>query len=289
MGWGAIAGAISAPLIANAFGIGKKGNTTVNQVPLQTPEQYQANKSLLDFANTGTFGNFTAGTPYTGSFGNFSLTDTEQMGLGNLNDLLQSGMPESFKLGTDEIAKFLNSTAYDPNDPNGLYSNYKKTSEMNAKDSLAKLKQNLSFNKNLAGSDTVNQFGDFEHRNVQDLNNALAAFQDQYIQRRLGAIPLALQAGQAEEGINQGRISAAYQYGGLERSLQNLLADKQYQEFIRQRGEQGMQLQALQSVAGSNTNWGVPSVSMPQSGSWDSLLNLISQAGGYGLGMKLAG
>lgn len=289
MAWGAIAAALAAPAISSAIGLGGKKSTTVTQVPMETPEQSQARKSLLDFANTGTLGKFTAGTPYSGSFGNFNLTGTEQMGLSNLNSLMGSGMPTSYGLGQDEIAKFLGGTSYDPMDPNGLYANYKKTADMNAIDSRGALKRDLSFNKNLAGSDTVNQFSDLEHRNTQDINNTLAQIYDTYIQRRLGAIPLALQAGQGEEAIKQGRISSAYQYGGLERSLENTRADKEYQEFIRQRGEMAMPLQAMGNVAGTNTQFGIPSVTVPQTNSWDQLMQLISQGGGFALGNKMAG
>lgn len=288
MAWGAIAASIAAPAIMSALGMGGKKSTTVNQSPLETPEQGQARRGLLDFANTGTYGNFTAGTPYSGSFGNFSMSPTEQTGMSNLTQLLGSSLPGSFTLGQDEIAKFLGGTAYDPMDPNGLYANYKKTSDMNAIDARTNLKRDLSFNKNLSGSDTVNQFSDLERRTTQDNNNTLAQIYDTYIGRRLSAIPMALQAGQSEEALKQGRISSAFQYGGLERTLDNTLADKKYQDFLRQRSESAMPIQALQSVAGTGSNFGVPSVTMPQTSSWDSLLQLISQAGGYGLGMKLA-
>lgn len=286
MAWGAIAASIAAPVVANAL-FGKKGNTTVNQVPMETPEQNQARKGLLDFAKTGTYGSYTAGTPYSGSFGNFNLSPIEQTGMGNLSSLLSSSLPGSYTLGEDEIAKFLGDT-YNPLQAGGYYDQYKKTAEMNATDSRAALKRDLSFNKNLAGSDTVNQFSDLERRNTQDINNTLAGIYENYVSRKASLIPQALQAGQGEEAIKQGRISSAFQYGGLERTLQNVLADKQYQDFLRQRGEQGQQVQALSNVSGSNTQFGVPSVSVPQTSSWDSLLQLISQAGGYGLGMKLA-
>jgi hypothetical protein len=285
--WQAVA-AIGASALASYLANKGKGSTNVTQTPLETPEQGQARKSLLSFADTGKYGNFTAGEAYGGSLGNFNLTQPEQTGLSNLNSLTSSGLPESYTLGQDEIAKFLGGTSYDPLDPNGLYANYKKTAESNAVDSRASLKRDLSFNKNLSGSDTVNQFGDLERRNTQDINNTLAQIYDTYIQRRLSAIPLALQAGQGEEAIKQGRISSAFQYGGLERSLQNLEADKQYQEFIRQRGEKQLPLQALQAVVGSNSNFGVANASIPQTSPWAALSTSLSQAGGYGLGQYFA-
>jgi hypothetical protein len=68
---------------------GSKGNkSSAQQVPLETAEQNRARRLLLEYAQSGQFGNITAGEDLGLPMGNYTPTDLEQAGLGRLRTML---------------------------------------------------------------------------------------------------------------------------------------------------------------------------------------------------------
>src|SRR5437867_3230249 len=104
MGFGwqdALATAAGGPLGYGIYQAVKgNGSTTVDQVPLETPEEHQARQGLLGFANTGKFGNYSAGDPYAGSFGDFGMSALENSAQGQVTNRLGS---KDFGIGDQTI------------------------------------------------------------------------------------------------------------------------------------------------------------------------------------------
>ena len=93
-----------------SFFEGKK----ITQEPLETPEQSQARKLLLQLAQGGSVGGFTAGEAFGGPLGNFAMTDAEQAaGLGIQGRLGQQNQNVSTAAG------FLRDLAGQGFDPEG--------------------------------------------------------------------------------------------------------------------------------------------------------------------------
>ncbi|MBI4397417.1 MAG: hypothetical protein HY548_09995 [Elusimicrobia bacterium] len=246
-----------------------------------TPEQQEAMQELLQFAKSGSYGGYTAGTPYGGSLGNFDMTPMEQEGERSLAALVNSANPEMFDLGANELKDFLGGDKFDPFNERGVYSGFKDNVEREIRDSQTRLKRGASFAKNLYSRDTINRMGDLEEQGQKVLSGKLAELYDTYANRRLSAIPMAFNAGQMEENINLGRIGAAYQYGSLPRLLNDAKDTRTYQEWLRQRGELKGPIDALGAVAGNNVQWGAKDVTLPknQDDSWGKVLDMLAYSG----------
>lgn len=272
LGGGAAAGAgglIGATLVDQLFG--KKGSSTVTQVPLETEEQRKARQRLLGFSETGQTGTYDANARYAPG-------GLETDAGGRLAKLLQSGMPELFGAGSDALKGFLTTDQYDPFSPTGEYSSFKTQALREADESRARLKREGAISGSIFSNDFSRSLGDLEAQTTNTLQSKLAQLYDTYTQRKLSAIPLAFQAGQAGEGIDLGRISAGYAAGNTD-----------YQRFLNEQQAKAGQVDALKSVAGTNTPFGVPSVTVPQESPWQNVLKLLAQYGGQAFGQYAAG
>lgn len=272
IGGGAAAGAgglIGATLVDQLFG--KKGGSTVTQVPLETEEQRKARQRLLGFSETGTTGTYDANARYAPGA-------LEGDAGGRLAALLQSGMPELFGAGSDALKGFLTTDQYDPFSPTGEYSSFKTQALKEADDARARLKREGAISGSIFSNDFSRSLGTLESDTTNKLTSKLAELYDTYTQRKLNAIPLAFQAGQAGENIDLGRISAGYAAGNTD-----------YQRFLNEQQAKSGQVDALKSVAGTNTPFGVPSVTVPQQSPWQNVLKLLAQYGGMGLGAAIGG
>src|SRR5690348_5020078 len=110
MGWGNIgrvaAGVATGGLSEVARRL-KPEEQQLEQKPLETPEQRAARIKLLGFADTGKFGNFTAGAEVPLGYGDYNPTDIEGQGLSSLRGLLRSGIPDQFRMGDQALQDIL--------------------------------------------------------------------------------------------------------------------------------------------------------------------------------------
>jgi len=249
------------------------GSSTVDQVPLETPEQAAARKGLLNFAQTGTYGNYTAGTPYEGSLGDFGISALEQSGLDFLGGRTGSG--------DATLNDLLTTDKYDPLKQGGVYDQLRGRIQRGTREATDAYKRSSAFSGNLYSTDANRGLADVQARGAENEAVTMASLFDNYVGRKLSAAPV-------QEGIIRGRTQDAFTYGGLPRSLNNQEAQAQYAEFQRQRGEKQGQIGALSSVAGQNANFGVPSVSIPNDNPWMSVMNLLAQFGGKAVGTAMA-
>jgi len=258
-------------------------SVTQDQIPLETPEQRAARKKLMQFADTGQFGNFTAGEAVPLGYGDYNVTDIEQSGLSELQKLLLSGVPEQFTQGDEALKSILNP---DPNYIQSQFTPFQSQVQRMIRDSTSEAKRNSAYLGNLYSTNAIRNIGDVQARGNETLTSELARLTDQTLSRRAAAIPLAYQAGQAREGINLGRINASQVYGGLTRQLNDAAIKARDAELLRRRQELQLPIQAASNVAGSNANFGVPSVTTQTPSTLMDLLQLIVKGGATYYGAK---
>lgn len=257
--------------------------TTQDQVPLETPEQRAARQKLLKFADTGTFGDFTAGASLPLGYGDFNMTDQEQAGLSELQKLLASGIPEQFQLGDAALASILNP---DPNYVQSQFDPFKAQVDRQIGESVNAAKRDSAYNGNLYSSSAIRNIGDVYNRGNETLTSKLAELTDSALSRRASAIPLAYQAGQAKDNLVLNRVNASQQYGGLARQLNDASIKARDAELLRRRQELGLPIDAAKTVAGNNTPFGVPSVTTQTPSTTMDLLNLLIKGGALFAGAK---
>jgi len=252
------------------------GSTTQNQVPLETPEQKAAREYLAQFMKTGTAGNYTAGADIGIKPGDYTMTGAETAGQTALQKLLNGGIPAQFQMGDNALSSFLNP---DPNYIQSQFDPFKAQVQRQIATSNNDLKRNAGFAGNLYSTNTIQRLGDIQARGNETLTSQLAQLTNDALNRRLSAIPLAYQSGMDQQNILENQIGASQQYGALPRTLANAGIDSANNEILRRRAELSQPLTAASSLAGSNANFGVPSVTVQNPNPMLDLLTAIIGGG----------
>ena len=266
---GALAGGAAAGAVSSLLGKKKQ-----EQVPLETPEQRAVRQKLMGFADTGTFGNFTAGAEVPLGYGDYGITGIEKQGQTALQDLLNQGLPSGYAQGDAALNDFLKT---DPTDVSAQYNPFKAQVERQIAESNRALKRNAGFAGNLYSTDTIRNLGDIQARGNETLTSELARLTDSALNRRLQAIPLAYQSGEAQQAARLNQIEASQRFGGLTRQLNDASIKARDAELLRRRQELQLPIEAAKTVAGQTANYGVPSINTSPYG---DLLGLVGQIGG---------
>jgi len=263
MSWGAVAGGtisavggIASSLISNS---GKKGGETVNQEPLRTNEQNKMEKLLADFARTGKFGDFKAGESFKGDLGSFTPTTIEKQGQSQLMDLIQGGMPELFKLGSDEFKKLLTTDKFDPYSETGVYKGFKTGVLREGQEASDMLKRNLAVTGDTFSTAQVKEQGDLSQRTHETLSNKMAELFQDFSDKKLRGAEVAAGLGLQEEGVKSGRIGLSQTFGSLERLLKDSEAKAKYGDWLRARTEHQQTIESAKSVLGTEARYGIKS------------------------------
>lgn len=244
------------------------------QVPLETPEQRAARRKLMGFADTGRFGNFTAGEEIPLGYGDYGMTGIEGQGQSALQDLLNQGLPSQYAAGDNALMDYLKT---DPTDVAAQYDPFKAQVQRQMKESDRALKRNAGFAGNLYSTDTIRNMGDIQARGNETLTSELARLTDSALNRRLQAISLAYQSAESQQASRLNQIGASQQYGGLTRQLNDASIKTRDAELLRRRQELQLPIQAAQTVSGQNANFGIPSI---ETAKYAELLKLAGQIGG---------
>lgn len=274
-GWGTVIGGVAGGLLGG-FG-GKKKN---NQVPLEPPEVTEARRRLAEYSKTGTYGNFTAGAEVPLGYGDYGMTGIEGQGQTALQDLLNQGLPSQYASGDAALMDYL---ATDPTDIAAQYDPFKAQVNRQIKESERGLKRSSGYAGNLYSTDTIRGLGDIQARGNETLTAQMAQLTDNALNRRLQAIPLAYQSGEAQQAAKLNQIQASQQYGALTRQLNDASIKARDAEILRRRQELQLPIQAAQTVAGQQSNYGVPSI---ETSPYGDLLGLVGQIGGQYLANK---
>ena len=275
------AGIAGAASLGSAL-INKSGNKKVEQQPLETPEQSAARAKLLEFANSGKFGDFTAGEQVPLGYGDYTQTGLEAQGQTALQNLLNGGIPDQYRLGDQALAGFLQT---DPNAIQAQFDPFKAQVERQIAESNRNLTRGAGFAGNLYSTDTIRGLGDIQARGNETLTAQLANLTNEQANRRLQAVPLAYQSAEAQQGARLQQIAASQSYGALQRQLNDASIKARDAELLRRRQELQLPIEALKSVAGGAPSFGVQSIQSPSP--YQDLLGLVGQLGGQYLGNEL--
>lgn len=274
-------------------GFFKKGSySTPDPKAFMTPEQQEALGGMMAFARSGKFGpgmGMTAGETYKGSLGDFEMTGTEKTSQSKLDALLKSGMAGSFGLGTDEIKKLLTTNAYDPNNDGGVYSGLTAGIDYNTQRAMDAAKHAGAYSGGLYSSGVGRNIQDVAIQGGNQKSSILAGLYKDFADKKFNAIPLALGAGESEEGMNLNRINAGYSFGGLPRALNTARDQANYGEFQRSRSEAMSPLNMMAKVYGNGPNWGTPGQTIETPSQWNRLLDMAVQGGATALGAYAGG
>lgn len=266
---------VGASLGGMAGGMFDGGGEEVSQVPLETLEQKNARQALLGFAQTGKYGNFTAGEAQNLGYGDYNMTGIEGQGQSALQGLLNGGIPSQYAMGDEALKGFLQA---DPNAIKAQFDPFAAQVQRQIRDSETNLKRGAGFAGNLYSTDTIKKLGDVQARGNETLTSELARLTDSAANRRMQAIPLAYQSAESQQNSKMQQISASQQYGALTRQLNDASIKARDAEILRRREELKMPIGALQTVAGGNSTFGVPSVQAPSP--YQDLLGMVGQIGG---------
>ena len=258
------------------------GNKKQEQVPLETEEQRQARVKLMDFANTGKFGNFTAGEAVPLNYGDYGITGIEQQGQDALQNMLNSGISKQYAVGDAALADYLKT---DPTDVSAQFDPFNAQVNRQIAESERALKRSTGALGNLYSTDTIRGLGDIQARGNETKASQLASLTDNALNRRLQAIPLAYQSAEAQQAAQLQQISASQNYGALTRQLNDASIKARDAELLRRRSELQLPIQAATAVSGQQANFGVPSI---QTNPYGDLLGLAGQIGGQYLANQQA-
>ncbi len=258
------------------------GNGKQEQVPLETTEQRAARQKLMDFSNTGTFGQFRAGEEVPLGYGDYGITGIEQQGQNALQNMLNSGISKQYSVGDAALADYLKT---DPTDVSAQFDPFNNQVNRQIADSERALKRSAGALGNLYSTDTIRGLGDIQARGNETKASQLASLTDNALNRRLQAIPLAYQSAEAQQAAQLRQIDASQNYGALTRQLNDASIKARDAELLRRRNELQLPIQAATAVAGQQANFGVPSI---QTNPYGDLLGLAGQIGGQYLANRQA-
>ena len=233
-----------------------------------------------------------AGTTYQGPL-TAALSEYEQQGLGTLGEYLKSApATESplYQASSDEILKTLQGTEYDPVNSD-YYRAYRTQVIRELEDAKDRLAARASAGDKLFGGGRIKTEGEMEEGAVGNMAVLLGQMQERERERRLGAVPQALELTRYGEEAPVSRVTAAETLGALPRLVEQASMDAEYQEWIRALNDLGIGLDVAtglatyqpqsavvpgQAIGGGLSDWGV-------------ILGALGSAGGAYAGAKAAG
>lgn len=226
-----------------------KSNTTTLE-PMLTPEQQQAMSLLMNYGTTGNYNGFQAGQAYDGSLGDFSMTPTENAANSNLFGLLMNngGYNTSKKALED-----LSSTTFNPDDPSSGFAAYSRQVARSTKAADDVLNRNAAIGGSRYGSRIGADKANLAAQQSDMLGTKLADLFNTSQDRKLNAA-------NSLESLNQSRVGMGFQYGGLQRELNDLESQRKYNDFIRQRNERLGSIESLNNVFNRNIDYGMKSM-----------------------------
>lgn len=286
-------GTVVGGLAGGFLGGNKKKSVELDPYAGMTPEQRQAMSLLQTYGATGKIGDFQAGEGY-GNLGdfNFQMTPQELAGQTALDQYIGSGTP---MLGTasDVLTKMANQQ-FNPDDPSSGFAAFQRQVARSGKQASDVLNREAAM--------TGSRFGTSIGRDKADL----AAQQSDILASKLGEIWQNTQAQKlaAAQGLGnlqqiqdqsaQNRIQAAYQYGSMQRDLQNQQAQLAYDDWKRGREERTQSISALGTVLSKGTTpmWGGTTYEYNTPSGFQQVLNAgtsVMGTGGGGAGAGGAG
>ena len=255
----------------------KSRSTTVTKDPMLTKEQLQAQQMLAQLASTGSYGGINLGEAYNGSLGDFNQTGTEQLAGGNLLKLLQSGGSQSagFNTARNTLTGLANNT-FNPDDPSSGYAAYSRQVARSGKVANDAINRESAITGDRFSTSIGRQKADLGAQQSDILASKLGELyntaQDRSLQAAQGLGNLELQG----NSVDTNNIQQGFQYGDLQRELNNMQAQAKYSEFIRQREEKLKQIDIGSNLFNRNVQFGEMSTTTKAPSIFSSILGQVN-------------
>lgn len=233
----------------------KERSSTTTLDPMLTSEQIQAMKSLGTLGQTGQLGDIKLGEAYQGSLGNFDMSNVERLAGNKLYDLLNSGTSQDFSTARGTFNNLAN-TQFDPTDPSSGYAAYARQVSRATQDANDALNRDAAITGDRFSTSLGRQKTDLAAQQSDILATKLADLYNTSQNRALAGAQGLVGLGQAQEEVDQGRLGAAFNYGGLERQLKNAQDQVKYSEFQRSRAEKLSQIDVLNNLFNKSVSFG---------------------------------
>lgn len=269
--------------------------------PVQVTPQWllDIQKQLGGVVSSGLKG-YTPGSPYTGNL-NFagSPTTQEQSSLDQLTKLLgQPGTGSLFDQASGQISDTLAGKYADPNQSPYIQA-MTKIAQNQLNDQITQERGQRGARGTYYTTAGVNAEDLLRGRTLDNLQGVIGNFAQNERQNQLGAASTAQQLDQYKNmTVPLQKIAAGQTYGSLTRTIQQANLESQYQDYLRQRTEQGNNVNTATSLAINQPNITPGFVNPPsQPSGLSSLLGLAGSLGPLfanggalsGLGGGLAG
>ena len=227
-----------------------KSNTTT-QEEMISPEQKRAREILMQYGMTGaTPTGYQAGEAYDLSGFNFDPSQYE------LSGLQQLFMPSSDLDAARGVYNSMTDTTFNPEDQSTGLGAFRKALSRETQDASDVLNREAAITGGRFGTGIQKQKADLAAQQSEQMGIKLAELFNNQQNRALSAAS----GLQGVEGLQQNRLAQLFQYGGLERDLQNQKAQLEYNDKQRQRDEQLATMSTLGDIYKQNNQWGVKSV-----------------------------
>jgi len=221
-----------------------------------------AGKSLMDYYQSGQFGDFTAGKEYQEQLGDYGMTDMEGAGQEAMNSMIQGGAPELNRLGAAEYKDLLTTDKYNPmaeGNKDAYFNPYMKELKKSQQDQSDILDRNMGVTGSLYSSARDDQQRQLGEETQDQANMMMSGLYTDYMNKRLSGASEASRLGNMQQAMEMERIQGAHQYGQLQRVLADTQAKDAYNDWLRQRSEYSDVINTARSMYA--TGAGVGSVS----------------------------
>lgn len=277
MSWVATATAVSGGLgfASNFIGKKKGGGETISPEQLIPSWQQQTGKDLSAWVQKF-LPNYTPGQAYGGQF-TAGPTGQETAGLGILDKYLgSSGTGSLFGAGKNQILDTL-SGKYSDAMTNPFIKSLTASSNMNLQDSINSARRTAGARGNYYSSSAIKNEDELRRRANTDLNTQVGGILQQERQNQFNAAPISQVLDQYEnQTVPLNAVNASQTYGSLQRTIDQANLEAKYNDYINQRKE----LSALPGIAqgnyGTAGQYGIGSLTAPQTEQPSSLSNILS-------------
>jgi len=218
---------------------------------------------------------FQPGASYGGKL-TTQATPFEETGLGILGKYLNApNTGELFGAGRQQALDTLRGDYANPM-TSPVIKSWKDLASLNLGDEMSKLRASRGSRNQYFSTETGAQEGDLVRRNQADLNALIGQFINQERGRQVNMVPQAAQMDEYEQALAPlKKIGASQTLGSLQRTIEQGNLERQYTDFVRQRKEMAMPLDAASMLMGGQ--WGTGGTMNAPTTTSNPLASLFSQ------------
>lgn len=251
-----------------------KSNTT-NLEEMISPEQKRARDLLMLYGQTGaTPTGYQAGQAADLSGFNFGLSPYETSGLASLFDLQGANAP-GLTTARDTLTKLAN-TEFNPEDQSTGLGAFRKALQRETSAASDVLNREAAITGSRFGTGIQRQKTDLAAQQSEQLASKLAELFTGQQNRALSAAQGLTGLESTAAGMEQNRLAQLFNYGALQRDLQNQQAQLAYNDKQRQRDEQLAAFGTMGDIYKQTNQYGLKSMTTKTPGIGMAMLGEIS-------------